>query len=79
MINFTFGQEEEKEQDTTRISYKGKVIIITNESGEDTKTSLKDVEKEEDEKVLVIAPKSDEQDIKKLRQQAIEKFGDAIG
>ncbi|MGO3689041.1 MAG: mannose-1-phosphate guanylyltransferase [Psychroflexus halocasei] len=33
----------------------------------------------EDEKVLVIAPKSDEQDIKKLRQQAIEKFGDAIG
>jgi mannose-1-phosphate guanylyltransferase len=33
----------------------------------------------EDEKVLVIAPKSDEQDIKKLRQQAIEKFGDNIG
>lgn len=33
----------------------------------------------EDEKVLVIAPKSDEQDIKKLRQQAIEKFGDEIG
>lgn len=33
----------------------------------------------EDEKVLVIAPKSDEQDIKKLREQAIEKFGKLIG
>lgn len=33
----------------------------------------------EDKEVLVIAPKSDEQDIKKLRQQAIEKFGHLIG
>lgn len=49
---------------------KGKIVILQR---------LNDYIVVEDEKVLVIAPKSDEQDIKKMRQQAIEKFGKTIG
>ncbi len=49
---------------------KGKIVVLQR---------LNDFIVVEDNKVLVIAPKSDEQDIKKLRQQAMNTFGNSIG